>query len=71
MSLGLRRIAVATFAAALAGLAIWGLKEAGLGAVLLIVAMSAIYPALLLALRALDISEVRELLRSRSAPEAA
>jgi O-antigen/teichoic acid export membrane protein len=71
MSLGLRRIAVATLAAAIAGLAVWGLKEAGLGAVVLILAMAAIYPALLLAVRALNVSEVRELLRSRSAPGAA
>jgi O-antigen/teichoic acid export membrane protein len=70
MSLGLRRIAVTGLAAAIAGLAVWGLKEAGLGAVLLILAMGAIYPALLLGVRALNVSEIRELLRSRSAPEA-
>ena len=71
MSLRLRRITVAAIAAALACLAVWGLKEAGLGAVFLILAMGAIYPALLLAVRALDVSEVRELLRERSAPDAA
>lgn len=68
MRLDLRRIAVAVAAAALAGLAVWGLRQAGLGAIPLILAMGAIYPALLLALRALDISELRTLLRDRPTP---
>jgi O-antigen/teichoic acid export membrane protein len=70
MGLSLRRIALATLAAALSGLAVWGLGEAGVGALLLLVAMAVLYPALLLALGALDLDQLRGLLRERRAPEA-
>jgi O-antigen/teichoic acid export membrane protein len=70
MGLSLRRIALATLAAALSGLAVWGLGEAGVGALVLLVAMAVLYPALLLALGALDLDQLRGLLRERRAPEA-
>jgi O-antigen/teichoic acid export membrane protein len=68
MRLALRRIAAAAIAAAAAGLAVWGLRQAGAGAVILVTAMAALYPLLLLALRALDLDELRGLLRNRQAP---
>ena len=69
MRLALRRIAAAAIAAAAAGLAVWALRQAGAGAVVLVAAMAVLYPLLLLALRALDLDELRGLLRSRQAPE--
>jgi O-antigen/teichoic acid export membrane protein len=65
MSLALRRIALATLAATGSGLAVWGLREAGLGAVALIVAMGVLYPLALLGLRALDLGELRAVIRTR------
>jgi O-antigen/teichoic acid export membrane protein len=70
MSLSIRRIALAALAAALATLAVWGLRQASAGAVLLIAAMAVVYPLLLIGLRALDLDEVRGLLRSRRAKAA-
>jgi len=70
MRLSLRRLALALAAAAAAALAVWGLRQAGAGAVVLILAMAVLYPALLLALRALDLAQLRRLLRDRSAVEA-
>jgi O-antigen/teichoic acid export membrane protein len=70
MRLSLRHIALATLAAAIAGLAVWGLRQAGGGAIVLILAMAVAYPLLLLALRAVDLAELRGLLRSRRASEA-
>lgn len=71
MRLSPRRIALATLAAAGAGLLVWGLREAGAGAVLLVIAMAIAYPLLLVGLRALDLDELRRLLRGRRAGEAA
>jgi O-antigen/teichoic acid export membrane protein len=70
MRLSLRHIALATLAAAIAGLAVWGLRQAGGGAIALILAMAVAYPLLLLALRAVELTELRGLLRSRRASEA-
>jgi O-antigen/teichoic acid export membrane protein len=69
MRLSLRRLALATVAATVAALAVYGLRQAGAGAIVLILAMTALYPALLLALRALDTSQLRELLRDRKSVE--
>lgn len=71
MRLAVRRIAASALAAALAGLAVWALRQAGAGAVLLILAMAAAYPALLVAVRALDVDELRGYMRNRQAPEGA
>jgi O-antigen/teichoic acid export membrane protein len=71
MTLAVRRIAAAAVAAAAAGLLVWGLREIGVGAVLLITAMAASYPPLLLATRALDLGELRGLMRNRQRQEAA
>jgi O-antigen/teichoic acid export membrane protein len=65
MRLSLRRLALAALAATLAALAVWGLREAGAGAIVLILAMGALYPPLLVALRALDIEQLKRLFRSR------
>lgn len=71
MRLSLRHIALATLAAAISGLAVWGLDEAGAGVILLLVAMAALYPLLLLAFRAFDLDQLRRLLRERQAAEGA
>ncbi|HVY95400.1 MAG TPA: flippase [Solirubrobacterales bacterium] len=71
MRLAPGRIVLATLAAAVAGLGVWGLRQAGLGAIPLIAAMTLAYPALLIALRALDLGELRTLIRRRRVPEAA
>lgn len=65
MRLAWRRIATAAIAAAIAGVAVWVLREAGLGAVPLLLVMAAAYPVLLLSVRALDLDELRLLIRSR------
>lgn len=65
MRLGLRRIGAGIAAAAIAGLAVWGLRQAGAGAVVLIAAMALAYPPLLIGLRALDLDELRTLIRGR------
>jgi O-antigen/teichoic acid export membrane protein len=71
MRLSLRQIGLALLAATVSGLAVWGLREAGAGAVILVLAMTALYPLLLLATRALDLEQLRRVLRDRSAREAA
>jgi O-antigen/teichoic acid export membrane protein len=71
MRLRLRRIALATLAAAAAGIGVWALREAGAGVVILVAAMAAAYPALLIGLRALDLEELRRLVQSRPAAGAA
>lgn len=63
----LRRILPGAVAAALAALALLGLREAGLGAIPLVIAMAVLYPLALLALRAVDFDELRELVRARQA----
>lgn len=70
MRLELRRILAAVAAAAAAGVGIWALRQAGAGAILLVVAMTLLYPLLLLATRALDLAELRGLLSGRGAKEA-
>jgi O-antigen/teichoic acid export membrane protein len=71
MRLSLRRLAPALVAATAAALAVWGLRQAGAGAIALIAAMAVLYPLLLLALRALDLDQLRRLLRDRDAAETA
>jgi O-antigen/teichoic acid export membrane protein len=70
MKLSMRSISLATLAATLSGVAVWGLSEAGTGALLLLAAMAVLYPALLLVLRALDLDQLRRLLRERRGSEA-
>jgi O-antigen/teichoic acid export membrane protein len=67
LRLSLRRIALALVAATLAALAVWGLRQAGAGAIVLVLAMTALYPPLLLLLRAVDLGELRRLVRNRGA----
>jgi O-antigen/teichoic acid export membrane protein len=69
MRLSLRHITLATLAATISGLVVWGMDEAGVGVILLLVAMAALYPLLLLATRALDLEQLRKLLRERNAAE--
>jgi O-antigen/teichoic acid export membrane protein len=71
MRLSLRRLVLALVAATAAALAVYGLRQVGAGAIVLILAMTALYPALLIALRALDLEQLRRLLRDRSAEEPA
>lgn len=71
LRLSLRRIGLALVAATLAALAVWALRQAGAGAVVLVLAMTALYPPLLLLLRALDLDELRRLVRNRKAAEEA
>jgi O-antigen/teichoic acid export membrane protein len=70
MRLSLRPLGLAVLAAAGSALALWGLRQAGAGAVVLVLAMAALYPALLVAVGALDLDELRRLLRNRGNPEA-
>jgi O-antigen/teichoic acid export membrane protein len=65
MRLSLRRLLLAAAAATVSALAVWGLRQAGAGAIALIAAMAAVYPALLLALRALDLGQLKRLVRTR------
>ncbi|HEY6730296.1 MAG TPA: flippase [Solirubrobacterales bacterium] len=65
MRLSLRRLALALLAATAAALAVWGLRQAGAGAIVLILAMTALYPVLLIVLRALDLEQLKRLVRSR------
>jgi O-antigen/teichoic acid export membrane protein len=60
-----RRIVISALAAAIAGLLVWGLRTAGLGAVALVAAMAVVYPGLLLAGRVLNLGELRALVRGR------
>ena len=71
MTLSLRRILLAALAAGLSAGAVWLLREAGAGAIVLIAAMAVVYPPALVGLRALDLHELRALVRNRMAPEAA
>jgi len=70
MRLSLRQISLGALAATVSGLAVWGLDEAGAGVILLLIAMAALYPLLLLVLRAVDLDQLRRLLRERNAAEA-
>jgi O-antigen/teichoic acid export membrane protein len=71
LRLSLRNIALALLAATGSALAVWGLRQAGAGAVALVLAMTVLYPLLLVALGALDLTELRRLLRDRKEVEAA
>ena len=71
LRLSLRHVALALLAAAAAAAAVWGLRQAGAGAIVLVLAMTAVYPPLLVAFGALDLDELRRLVRNRKAPEAA
>jgi PST family polysaccharide transporter len=71
LRLSLRQIGLALLAATVSALAVWGLRQAGAGAIVLVLAMTALYPALLVAVRALDLDQLRRLLRERKGPEAA
>jgi O-antigen/teichoic acid export membrane protein len=71
MRLALRKIGAAALAASAAGLTVWVLRQAGAGVVVLVIAMGAVYPPLLIGLRALDLEELRGLLRNRRPPETA
>jgi O-antigen/teichoic acid export membrane protein len=70
MTLSIRRLVLAALAAAASGLALWGLRELGFGAIALIASMAVIYPLALLCLRALDLGELRELISARKSAEA-
>lgn len=67
MRLALRRITATALAATAAGLGVWLLRQAGAGAIPLVAAMAVLYPPLLLALRALDLDELRGIVRNRRA----
>jgi O-antigen/teichoic acid export membrane protein len=69
MTLHLRRILLAALAAIAAAAAVWGLRQAGAGAIVLIATMAVLYPPALVGLRALDLGELRSLIRNRMAPE--
>jgi O-antigen/teichoic acid export membrane protein len=69
LRLSVRRIALALLAATLAALAVWGLRQAGSGAVVLVATMTVLYPVLLIAVRAVDLGELRRLLRDRKAAD--
>jgi hypothetical protein len=71
LRLSLRHIGLAVLAATVSALAVWGLRQAGAGAAVLVLAMTVLYPLLLVAFRALDLDELRRLVRSRKGPEAA
>lgn len=67
MRLALARVAQVAAAAALLGGALYGLGLAGAGLVVLIITSLLLYPLLLLGFRALDIAELRSLVRERKA----
>lgn len=68
MRLDLRRIATISLAAALAAAAVWGLRQAGAGAIPLVIAMTVLYPLLLVGSGTVDREELRQLIRTRRAP---
>jgi O-antigen/teichoic acid export membrane protein len=65
MRLSLRRIGLAALAASVSALAVWRLRVLGARLEWLLIAMGVLYPALLIALRALDVGELRTLVRGR------
>jgi O-antigen/teichoic acid export membrane protein len=65
MRLSLRRIGLAALAASVSALAVWRLRVLGAGLEWLLITMGVLYPALLIALRALDVGELRTLVRGR------
>jgi O-antigen/teichoic acid export membrane protein len=71
MSLDAMKILTAVVPAIVAGAAVWGLRQAGAGAILLVLAMAVLYPVLLLASGAINRDDVQALLRNRQSPEKA
>ncbi|HEX5307722.1 MAG TPA: flippase [Solirubrobacteraceae bacterium] len=67
MRLSLSRIARSTAAAAVSAFVVWRLRDAGASIAWLLLAMAALYPALLIALRAIDLGELQDLIRGRKA----
>jgi O-antigen/teichoic acid export membrane protein len=65
MRLSLRRIGLAALAAGVSALAVWQLRVLGARLGWLLITMGVLYPALLIALRALDVGELRTLVRGR------
>jgi O-antigen/teichoic acid export membrane protein len=65
MRLSLRRIGLAALAAGASALVVWRLRVLGAQLQWLLLAMGVLYPALLIALRALDVGELRTLVRGR------
>lgn len=68
MRLSLRKIGLAAVAATAAALVVWGLRDVGARIEWLLLAMGVLYPALLIALRALDVQELVGLVRGRRVP---
>ncbi len=68
MRLSLRKIALAALAASASALAVWRLRDAGAQIEWLLLTMGVLYPALLIALRALNVGELRALVRGRREP---
>jgi O-antigen/teichoic acid export membrane protein len=66
MRLSWRKIARTSLAATISALVVWGLQEEGARIGVLLVAMAVLYAGLLIALRALDMGELRTLLTGRS-----
>jgi O-antigen/teichoic acid export membrane protein len=65
-----RRLLATALAAALSGAAVYAVRQTGDSLAMLVPVMLVLYPLLLLALKALDLDEIRELLRRRAAPAA-
>jgi O-antigen/teichoic acid export membrane protein len=59
------KIAQTVVPALIAGAAVWGIRQAGGGAVVLVLAMGVLYPVLLLATGAVDRDDVQNLVRGR------
>jgi O-antigen/teichoic acid export membrane protein len=68
MRLSLHKIGLAALAASASALVVWRLRDVGAQIEWLLLAMGVLYPALLIALRALDVGELRTLLRGRKEP---
>jgi O-antigen/teichoic acid export membrane protein len=68
MRLSLRKIGLAALAAGASALVVWRLRDAGAQIEWLLLAMGVLYPALLIALRALDVQELIGLVRGRREP---
>ncbi|HTR90039.1 MAG TPA: flippase [Solirubrobacteraceae bacterium] len=68
MRLAVRKLALASLAAAIAAAAVWWLAREGAGIGVLLAAMAALYAGLLIVLRAVDVGELRTLVTGRSEP---
>ncbi|HEY3864494.1 MAG TPA: flippase [Solirubrobacteraceae bacterium] len=68
MRLSLHKIGLAALAASASALVVWRLRDAGAQIEWLLLAMGVLYPALLIALRALNVGELLELVRGRKEP---